>query len=283
MDFATLTADEFAALDAEGLATLPLEDTSSSSSGSSASSLSSLSSASSDSSSSFSSASSASSNSSSSLSSASSGSSDSSSSLSSASSFSSESSSSTDPFVPQPTVRRAVTLDSLDYGDDIIVQGKPFALELDDLDPDATVTLFAEGIEVGTGTITGPDEVTFVLDLPLGRYDVTVVQTVDGLESVPSQSHAVRVNSPSNAVPTLAPPTITPGNITSYHYPVRVRITSNIPGALIFYTVDGTGFAQPTERYVNGFEVSQTAVVKSRVVYRGLSSKVAKAVIRIIR
>lgn len=212
------------------------------------------------------------------------------SSLSSASSQSSDSSSGSSPssseeaFIEQLTIQRASTIDDLDYGDDVIIQSKPFALEVDDLDPDATVTLFAAGWEIATGQITGSNEVTFedVL-LPLGRYDLTVVQQRDGLESVPSRPHSVRVNTEDNVEPVVAPPTIIPANVVSFGYPVTVRITSNIPGAQIFYTVDGTGYAQPTEPYVTVIEVSQTAVVKARVVYRGLKSKVARAVIRIVR
>jgi hypothetical protein len=239
------------------------------------------------SSSSASSASSASSNSSSSSteSSGSSGSSMSSSSSSSEEfSESSSSSSQSVEVIETPTLISGRSVAVYDYGINTAVQGKDFIVAVDGLDPDATVKLYANGQQVAAGEITGASEVKFTgFSLPLGRYHVSLVQERDGVESEVSNSLLVRVNNDENVASLLSPPSISPSDVVSFDFPVTVTLTSSVPGASIYYVVDGTGWAQPTELYTGPFEVSQTAVVKARTVYRGLKSRVTKTTIRIVR
>jgi hypothetical protein len=171
-----------------------------------------------------------------------------------------------------------------DYGNRIIVKRKAFNVIATGIDPAANISLVANGQIVGTGTLFNANTVTFNgLNLTGGEYAIALQQQRDGLTTVSAPFACVRATCADSIIVHPDAPVIMPADGAQRNSPVTVTITTDLPDAKILYCVDGTGYAQPVERYKGPFQMYQSAVVKARVVYKGLKSNVTRTTIRVAR
>ncbi len=104
-----------------------------------------------------------------------------------------------------------------------------------------TVTFYNGGTAIGTGTLSSGVATLNIASLPLGTDTLTATYPGDGnFTAATSNSVAQLVETPT-ATPAFSP---TPG---LYYTTQTVKITDTTPGAVIYYTTNGT----PADNFID--------------------------------
>lgn len=212
-------------------------------------------------------------------------------------SSSSSSSSSEEATLGQPTITSIILLNG-GYQGKVILRFKAFVLNIETLASDTEVRLFVNGDDAGIG-VRQPDGVGvlfYQIVMPIGAVTLTVQQEREGEVSDMSPPFTAHVNTEQNLVLRIPKPELWAYGNPLPPYPSMVGFRNAvaltikaIPGADIYYCVDGTGYSQPTIKYRGPILIRQTSVIKTKAVFRKirsfvpLESAVLKRTIQVIR